>query len=233
MTWGTAIMNCKHFGDSYDIVKRNLLQRLSPCGKWSVHPMFTDPKPKAKKQPCQRFAGECARTGCGDKTFRRDYRRLFGVHIVNPETFDGSSRRRDAGLSAARDCQDHLFLDPDSGLPFYSSTGYPRIELKSPVAAFLKASELVTIINDRPKNKLTLVFDQSINNDPKCAGSATEQIKARLRWFKEKGIHGFVYRSHANFLLVSKDRDILAYAKAVLLASPKIPKDRLIEIRRY
>lgn len=34
-------MNLKHFGDSYDIVKKSLLQWLSRFGPWAAHPMFT------------------------------------------------------------------------------------------------------------------------------------------------------------------------------------------------
>ena len=217
-------MNCKHFGDSYDIVKLNLLQSLSPCGEWAVHPMFTDPKPPVRPK-CRRFSGECADAGtCHDKNFRTNYHRFLGLRIINGETFDGSRHRRDACLSAARNCPEHLFLDPDTGIPFDSATGSPLVDLKSPVAAFLKADELVRIAESRP-DKLTLVFDQSINNN----GDATMQIKAKLRWFMERDIHGFVYGSHATFLLVSKNPKILACAKSVLLNQSRLPDDRLIQ----
>lgn len=35
-------MRMEHFGDSYDFVKRSLLQCLSELGPWSIVPMFTD-----------------------------------------------------------------------------------------------------------------------------------------------------------------------------------------------
>src|SRR5262245_4645327 len=34
-------MNLKHFGDSYDIVKKSMLKWLSAFGPWAAHPMFT------------------------------------------------------------------------------------------------------------------------------------------------------------------------------------------------
>ncbi len=34
-------MDLKHFGDSYDIAKRSLLDWLSAFGPWGAHPMFT------------------------------------------------------------------------------------------------------------------------------------------------------------------------------------------------
>ena len=231
-------MNCKLFGDSYDIVKRGMLQWLSPCGNWSAHPMFTDPDPTEMDQPCQRFNGKCREERrCGHAgTFQRDYGRFLGVQIVNDQICrrPGVPSDRKAWLSAAEHCQDHLFLDPNTGVPFDTETGCPRTgpgtgnRPNKAYKHYLMADELATIADCRA-SKLTLVFDQSINFD----GDKTEQVEAKLRWFRHKRIYGFVYRSHAAFLLVSKDRDMLAYAKAVLLASSKIPNDRLIKIREY
>ena len=35
-------MRLEFFGDSYDIVKRALIQWLAPLGQWYVQPLFTD-----------------------------------------------------------------------------------------------------------------------------------------------------------------------------------------------
>jgi len=37
-------MQLKHLGDSYDFVKRSLLECLLPLGSWAVVPMFTEPR---------------------------------------------------------------------------------------------------------------------------------------------------------------------------------------------
>ena len=87
-------MNYGHFGDTYDFVKNSFLRWLSPCGRWFVHPMFTDPDPTH---------------------YAADYCRLLGVRAVTYETF----RRidRDAWIAAGNACGSHLFLDriPDFG----------------------------------------------------------------------------------------------------------------------
>jgi hypothetical protein len=35
-------VKAQYLGDSYDIVKRFILEQLAPLGPWSVHPMFTE-----------------------------------------------------------------------------------------------------------------------------------------------------------------------------------------------
>ena len=50
-------MNYEKFGDSYDFVKRGILQLLADCGDWIVHPMFTD-DPNA-----EHYAAAYKRTG--------------------------------------------------------------------------------------------------------------------------------------------------------------------------
>ena len=226
-------MNCKHFGDSYDIVKLNLLQWLSKCGKWSVHPMFTDPDPIPKskaKSKCQRFAGRCvAKEACQHnpfKTFKTDYCTFLGVDAVITQTFVDSGKKRGAWLDTAKTCENHLFIDPDTGIPF-DKCGRPSHQGRSPAAAFLRASELVEIVKNRP-DKLTLVFDQSFRR--KKEEPIVDLINAKLRWLNGKCIHGLAYQSHATFFLVSKNPTRLSSAKGVLLEHSKIPEDRLISL---
>ena len=176
-------MNCKHFGDSYDIVKRNLLQWLSCYGTWSVHPMFTDPKPTTNPK-CRRFDGQCAAGTCADadKTFRRDFCGFLNVNAVACETFEESGRNRGSWLAAAKTCPNHLFIDPDTGLPF-DKCGRPSHQGRSPAAAFLRASELVEIADKRP-DKLTLVFDQSFRR--KKEEPITDQGETSMACAKRK-----------------------------------------------
>lgn len=200
-------MNYGHFGDTYDFVKRGILQLLASCGRWYVHPMFTD-DPNAKH-------------------YAKDYCRLLGVRAVNCKSFIQSGSNRDDWLAEAAACQNHLFLDPDTGLCFNKNR--PKVVDRP---KFLMPEELANIAGAHARrDKLTLVYDQSFITNRK---RATEKINEKLLWLEKRHIYGFFYRppkvDHPNFLLVSKDPNILAYAKAVLLASSKLPKDRLISL---
>ena len=197
----TLTMNHDKFGDSYDIVKQSILRWLSACGTWSVHPMFTDQDPTS---------------------YAEAYCCFLGVSAVTTETFR-KYRPRDRWIAAGDACQDHLFLDPDTGLRLDE----PRGNLNK----YLLVCELVTIAKARPK-KLTLVFDQSIDRRKKVAGTDEEQIRKKLKQLKCWGVHGFAYRSHANFILVSSDQDALRCAKSTLVNSSQLPSDRFVELRR-
>ena len=199
-------MKHAHYGDSYDFVKRGILQLLAGCGRWSVHPMFTDDDPAH---------------------YAADYRHFLGVDAVTIQSFIQSGRDRATWLEAAQTCQCHLLIDPDTGLPFNESGRVPRDE-NGP--AFLMPDELVRIVNARP-DKLTLVFDQSFHReDP--AYDQIEQIKGKLRWLRQQRVQGLVYHSHATFFIVSLNRQVLADTRRILLNQLPMenhPRDRLIE----
>lgn len=198
-------MNYGMFGDSYDFVKRGILQLLSCCGDWSVHPMFTD-NPNAAH-------------------YAEDYRRLVGVPTVTDQSFVQSGRNRNDWLEAARTCQDHLLIDPDTGIPFNEPGRLPRAGAAG--AEFLMANELVEIARARP-DKLTLVFDQSFyRKNYRGAPCTTKQINGKLWWVAQQDLHGLVYNSHAKFLLVSMDRDVLS-ATRHCLEELHFPGGRLI-----
>lgn len=197
-------MKYEKFGDSYDFVKRGLVQLLTPCGDWFVHPMFTDPD------------GVVA-------CYWKDYCRFLGVPTVTCKTLKQSGWSRANWFEAARICKTHLLLDPDTGIPF-DKCGRPSHQGRSSAAAFLRASELVEIAKKRP-DKLTLVFDQSFHRK-KCL-SITTQIEQKLNWLECQRIHGLAYHSHANFILVSKDQRVLSTARGHL-EKFNFPDSRLI-----
>lgn len=86
-------MNSKHLGDSYDLVKRTLLQWLG--GSWAAHPMLTAPMP------------------------REDLERLKAIlgieHLVSEDVLQGDTDRQ-AYFARARSHRGSLFLDPDKGI---------------------------------------------------------------------------------------------------------------------
>jgi hypothetical protein len=120
------------FGDSYDIVKQSLLRWLAGAGRWSVHPMFTEPVSDADAEA---------------------FARLLGAPLISSDVL---SRRasRDSYFASAVGCTDHLFLDPDTGLRL-------RVTNAAKAPSYLFFEELVQITQARPK-ALTLVFDQCL-----------------------------------------------------------------------
>lgn len=87
-------MNKKHFGDSYDIVKKTLLSWLSQFGPWAAHPMFTD-----------RWS----------ETEAEDFSRLIGVPLISTRKLTADCNRHQY-LACCFDYQGSLFLDPDTGV---------------------------------------------------------------------------------------------------------------------
>ena len=114
---------------------------------------------------------------------------------------------------------DHLFLDPDTGIALPAQRSVGR--------GHLMAAELAAIAQGRPR-KLTLVFDQSF---PRSSNEARlRQTKDKLRWLDKHGVHGLVYCSHANFVLVSSDHDALSSAKRTLVHASRLPLSRFVEL---
>jgi hypothetical protein len=126
-------MNLKHFGDSYDIVKKSLLQWLStpPFGPWAAHPMFTHATSPAEAETFSRF---------------------LGVPLISTDVLDSASDR--SRYFAA--CQRHgsLFLDPDTGIRVKAIEGRKASQ-------FVFAEELIALANPR-RQALILTFDQSL-----------------------------------------------------------------------
>ncbi len=87
------LMRLQYFGDSYDIVKRALLQWLAPLGQWYVQPLFTD---DVSPQQAAVFA------------------RFLGARLVEPF----QARTREECRAALDACKGtgNLLVDPDIGV---------------------------------------------------------------------------------------------------------------------
>lgn len=109
----------KHFGDSYDIVKKSLLQWLSDFGPWVAHPMFTRSVNDADASAFSSF---------------------LGVRLVSTEAL-ARARDRRAYFAACGDYRS-IFLDPDTGVRLHATTGKRSIE-------FIFGDELVEIASAR------------------------------------------------------------------------------------
>ena len=184
-------MDLKHFGDSYDIVKKSLLQWLASFGPWAAHPMFTHPVTDAEANEFSRF---------------------LGVRLVSTKVFPASSDRS----SYFAECKDarSIFLDPDTGVRLSSFNGVLSWN-------FIFADELVQLATARP-NGLVLSFDQSL-----ARGRERQQVQAKLRHFRSRGVFGFAYVSHAAFLVLSKSDSLIESARDQVVAASGLPQARL------
>ncbi len=116
-----AKMRLKHFGDSYDIVKKSLLQWLSSSGPWAAHPMFTHQTSPDEAEAFSRF---------------------LGVPLVATEVLDTVSDR--AHYFASCHQWHSLLLDPDTGVRLQGLRGRRAPE-------FIFAKELIDLANVRPQ----------------------------------------------------------------------------------
>ena len=178
-------MNEEKFGDSYDIVKRSLLEWLSDLGEWAAHPMLTQ-QPK------------------DDSSFLRRYTDFLRVLHPPPEKLRDPWDRNSL-LDWAEQCRDyHLFLDPDTGLMLPSGRATEK---------HLKADDLVTIAEKRP-GKLTLVFDQSINRNRPVRDQVKEKLlflllrKERIHGITYESHACFVLVSTSQQVLVEAEQKL-------------------------
>ena len=70
---------------------------------------------------------------------------------------------------------------------------------------------------------LTLAFDQSV-----ARGKERQQLDAKLSAFAHRGLHGLAYVSHACFLLVGDDGDLMKKAADVLREESRLPAGRFL-----
>ncbi len=186
-------MNPKYLGDSYDIVKQSLLRWLADIGTWTTHPMFTE---HVSTEQAEAFFS------------------LLGTRLLSYDTLTHHTDR-DAYLAPVRDCKDHVFLDPDTGI---------RLEPTHGVMAtrYLFGTELVAIADARPE-RLTLVFGHSL-----ARGEERKQLKIKLNSFADQGVLGIAYVSHSCFVLVGKNSSVLGLAFETLKRESRLPASRFL-----
>jgi hypothetical protein len=140
--------------------------------------------------------------------------RFLGTRILSLEVLTGVVNR-DAYLAPARDCREHVFLDPDTGIRLLPTRGK-----KAP--GYIFGPELVAIANARP-GRLTLVFDQSL-----ARGKERQQLQNKLSNLAEQDVHGVAYVSHACFVLVGTDHSAVAEALETLKRQSGLPRSRFL-----
>ena len=191
-------MHHKFFGDSYDLVKRDIIHGLALAEEWAAHPMYFDPIPVA---------------GFVDR-----YAEFLGIDLA--------ARHPPRGIlvNVSRACRRHLFLDPDTGLWKWQSNPGNRWH------KHISMEELAQIANAPGReHRLTLVFDQSYS---RSIGNEARRQRAekKLQTLRcDHGVHGVAYVSHAVFIWVSRDEDLLARATRRLRARSRLPRCRFVD----
>ena len=142
----------------------------------------------------------------------RAFAAFLGAQLLSDAVLTASARP--TYFACASRCK-NLFLDPDTGLRLDCVHGKRAPE-------FLFASELISLVQ-RPKDGLTLVFDQS---HPR--GSEEESLVRKLHHLSKHGIPAFAYRSHACFIVAGHDPALVRRAYTRLLAESRLPKSRFM-----
>ena len=137
---------------------------------------------------------------------------FLGVRVVSPTPLTASTNR--AQHLAALANQSHIFLDPDTGIKLKPSKRTDSVK-------YIFAPELVSLCQESPE-RLLLVFDQSVPR-----GAERKAIEKKLAHFRDAGVQGFAYLSHACFVVLSASKSTCHTAKKNLLASG-LPSSRLI-----
>ena len=136
---------------------------------------------------------------------------------------EGDINNRFLVSAVGKGCQKHLLLDPDTGL--WIGRGRPRRGWNE----YISVKELAHIAEAPGReHKLTLVFDQSYSNAnyPKRKESAGEKLR-KLRC--DYDVHSVAYVSHAVFVWVSKDKDLLTSATRRLQKRSRLPRFRFVD----
>jgi hypothetical protein len=142
--------------------------------------------------------------------------RLLGVPLVSRDVLEPRTDR-EKYFAPAREADTHVFLDPDTGFRLEAIRGR-----RAP--SFLFNDDLVKIAKARP-GRLCLVFDQSLGY-----GNAQAELTSKLRGLDGAGLCGAAYVSHACFLLVAGDTEILSRAIVALQDGVGLPPSRLLRM---
>lgn len=152
-------------------------------------------------------------TEAASDAFISSYTALMGIPLVSTEVLTRSSNR--AAYFAPCSRSTHCFLDPNTGLKIQAGRG--------PVSTnHLFGSDLETIVGSRLG--IAVVFDQSLS----FARNADDQLQEKLAYLGGLGLFGFAYRSHACFLFISRDRQLLGRARELLTSNGRLPSARLV-----
>lgn len=120
--------------------------------------------------------------------------------------FIGATEQADASRASH---QTALFFDPDTGVRAKSSRKHASFD---------------ELAQGTENHALAFAFDQSFSRQPESAAIAMRQ---KIQAMQELGHHAMYYDSHARFLFVSKDEEVLKKLRCHLETSG-IPSTRFV-----
>ena len=197
-------MRPEMFGDSYDFLKKTLIQTLAEG--WMTHPMYFDPQPQ--------------------EGFVRAHAAYLGVDLAV-----GDIDHRNAVKRVGMGCRRHLLLDPDTGV--WARQRQPNGGWNK----HLRVREVARIASAPERdNLLTLVFDQSYTRakHDERRRLVLEKLRAIRDHHRQcqgqprcRGpLHGAAYVTHAVFIWVSLNGDLVERAKRQMLERTQLPEWR-------
>lgn len=142
------------------------------------------------------------------------FSRLLGIPLLSSDVLHTETNRQ-AYFATARACQDHLFLDPDTGLRLKATAAKVH-------PSYLFGPELIALVSERPE-MLTLVFDQSL-----ARGRERQQLAEKMAFLEEHGVFSFAYVSHACFILMSASEELIKKAWEVVQGESRLPAARFV-----
>ena len=153
-----------------------------------------------------------------NEAFPCNYADFLGITCV-----DGNIGIPGQLAQAVQNWQGALFLDPDTGLWPDGQTDRTHVGMP----------DLINIVQaDNRKDRLTLVYDQSIDHRYEQVGDRREQVRAKLTTLRDAGIHSAAYVSHIAFIWISSNPDVVTQATQNVLQESRLPTCCFVYDRR-
>ncbi|MYC34963.1 MAG: hypothetical protein F4X64_17545 [Chloroflexi bacterium] len=192
------------FGDSHDMAKRQIMHWLTD-ERWYAHPMWYNERPEpAWAHP-----------------FLQRYEAALNVDIVA-----GESPVRAQFLAAAQACEEHLLLDPDTGL--WTGVGNAR----NGNVEHVTLHEFIPILNHpNRQNRLTLLYDQGYSRGQTKA-NFRQRIEDKLQRIRDANVHAGAYIAHSAskvvFIWASQNGGLVAQATQRMQQQSSFPAWRFL-----
>jgi len=137
---------------------------------------------------------------------------FVGVRVLDPLALPAPR----VGYFGAAGNSTRLLLDPDTGVRLDRFGGKAS-------ASYVFADEVVDLSHALP-GRMTVVFDQSYSR----AEPQETQLRRKLVHLSAAGVTGFAYLSHASFLVLSSEPEVLCQARQ-RLTEAHLPETRLVD----